>query len=142
MTGAGPTSLLFACNMNSVRSPLAEGLARKRFGDQARIESCGLRGGFLDPYMVAVLAELDIDMSAHEPRGFAEVPAIEEFQGIIAFTESSYQYATRRYANDVTFIHHWQVIDPSAFASGIADLMDRYRALRDQIGGQLAQLEF
>jgi protein-tyrosine-phosphatase len=38
-----PTSVLYVCAMNRVRSPMAAGLTRKLYGDAVKVESSGLR---------------------------------------------------------------------------------------------------
>ena len=43
MAAPGPSAVLFACNRNLVRSPMAQGLLRLMFGDRIYAESCGLR---------------------------------------------------------------------------------------------------
>lgn len=56
-------SVLFLCVANSARSQLAEGLARKRFGDAVRVQSAGSDPGRVNPYAVRALAEVGIDAS-------------------------------------------------------------------------------
>src|SRR5437660_1784371 len=60
-----PTGLLFLCVANSARSQMAEGLARALFGDAARVQSAGSRPSRVNPYAVAVMAELGIDLTVH-----------------------------------------------------------------------------
>ncbi len=43
-------SLLFLCVANSARSQMAEALARKRFGDDVRVQSAGSRPTRVNPY--------------------------------------------------------------------------------------------
>ena len=38
-----PGAVLFACNHNRVRSPMAEGLMKLMFGSRVYVDSCGLR---------------------------------------------------------------------------------------------------
>lgn len=56
-------SILFLCVANSARSQLAEGLARKRFGDAVRVQSAGSDPGRVNPYAVRALAEVGVDAS-------------------------------------------------------------------------------
>ena len=41
--GGTPGAVLFACNYNRVRSPMAEGLLRRMVGDSIFVDSCGLK---------------------------------------------------------------------------------------------------
>ena len=43
-----PSSVLFVCYLNSIRSPMAEGLMKKHFGDTVHVQSCGEEKGDLD----------------------------------------------------------------------------------------------
>ena len=38
-----PGAVLFACNFNQVRSPMAEGLLKRLVGDRVYVDSCGLK---------------------------------------------------------------------------------------------------
>jgi protein-tyrosine-phosphatase len=63
-----PQSVLFACAMNSVRSPMAESLLQHMFPQGLYVKSAGARKGELDPFAVAVMAELGQDISTHSRR--------------------------------------------------------------------------
>ena len=56
-----PLAVLFACGLNSVRSPIAAALYAQMFGRGSYVGSAGVRKGELDPFAVAAMAELDID---------------------------------------------------------------------------------
>jgi protein-tyrosine-phosphatase/catechol 2,3-dioxygenase-like lactoylglutathione lyase family enzyme len=58
-------SILFLCVANSARSQMAEGLARKRFGDAVRVQSAGSEPSQVNPYATRALAEVDVDASTH-----------------------------------------------------------------------------
>ena len=57
-----PASLLFACSENSVRSPMAEALAKRLYGQASYIDSVGVQPGELDSFAAAVLDEIGIDL--------------------------------------------------------------------------------
>ena len=54
---ARPQSVLFACGMNAVRSPIAAGLLQQLFGKTVYVSSAGVRKGELDPFAVAAMEE-------------------------------------------------------------------------------------
>ena len=68
-----PGSILFACSMNAVRSPMAEGLMKHYFGNHVYVDSVGVRGEEVDPFAVTVMAEIGIDISKHKPKLFDEL---------------------------------------------------------------------
>jgi len=62
-----PKSVLFVCNMNQIRSPMAEFLMQNLFGDKIYAQSAGIYAGDEDGFMQAVMRERSIDASSHEP---------------------------------------------------------------------------
>src|SRR3979411_3431496 len=74
-----PQAVLFACGLNSVRSPMAESLLQRMFPQALYVKSAGARKGELDPFAVAVMAELGQDISRHKPMTFEE---LEDWEGL------------------------------------------------------------
>ena len=68
-----PASLLFACSENSVRSPMAEALAKRLYGQAVYVESVGVRAREVDGFVVAALDELGIDVHRHHAQTFEDV---------------------------------------------------------------------
>ena len=74
MAGAGrPQAVLFACGLNTVRSPMAEALFKHMFGSRVYVASAGVRKGELDPFAVAVMDEIGLDIARHRPQTFEEL---------------------------------------------------------------------
>ena len=63
--GESAPGLLFLCVANSARSQMAEGLARARFGDRARVQSAGSQPSAVNPFAVEALADIGIDSRQH-----------------------------------------------------------------------------
>ncbi len=74
-----PLAVLFACGLNSVRSPMAAALFGQIFGRSIYVGSAGVRKGELDPFAVAAMDEIGLDISRHKPVTFEE---IEEWEGL------------------------------------------------------------
>ena len=72
-----PHAVLFACGMNAVRSPMAAGLLKQMFGKTMYVGSAGVQKGDLDPFAVAVMQEVGIDISRHKPITFEELEDLE-----------------------------------------------------------------
>src|SRR5450432_2988537 len=82
MAGASstkPQAVLFACALNSVRSPMAVGLFKQIIGPSSYVVSAGVGKQELDPFAVAVLEEVGIDISRHRPMTFEE---LEDWEGL------------------------------------------------------------
>src|SRR3546814_18566289 len=65
-----PEAVLFACTQNSVRSPMAEALLKHVRGHRIYVDSVGVRGRELDPFVIEVMDEIGIDLSRHRPKSF------------------------------------------------------------------------
>jgi protein-tyrosine-phosphatase len=70
---ANVSSVLFACTYNAIRSPMAEALMKHYHGHRIYVDSVGVREGDLDPFMVAVMDEIGIDMSRHRCKTFDDL---------------------------------------------------------------------
>ena len=74
---AQPLAVLFACGLNSVRSPMAAGLFSQLIGRTVYVGSAGVRKGELDPFAVAAMAEIGVDISRHKPMTIEELDELE-----------------------------------------------------------------
>ena len=130
MSRSGPSSVLFACSMNAVRSPMAEAIARHLFGHEVYIASAGVRSGELDPFAVKAIEEIGLDISKHKPHTFEDLED-SNFDLVITLAPEAHHKAldmTRTMAMDVEY---WPTPDPQ-LASGSRDqIMESYRAVRD-----------
>jgi len=137
-TSAPPDSILFICYLNSIRSPIAEGLMKKRFGTKTYVQSCGLASGELDDLMVAIMKEKGIDMSEHEAKTLKEV-GDTSFDVVIAFTQEAGDAAKSIFADTDTEIEVWPTPDPTAGMLDVRAIMNNYRSVRDYIDNRLAR---
>ena len=130
------TRVLFVCYLNSIRSPMAEGLTRHIFSDNIEAKSCGMEAGELDDLMVAVMREKGIDMSNHSAQTLDSL-SNEEFDVIIAFTESAGEAAKAVFGQTSAEILTWPTPDPTAGMFDVRAMMNNYRSVRDFIEGRL-----
>jgi protein-tyrosine-phosphatase len=125
-----PGAVLFCCTQNAIRSPMAEGMLKQLLGKRIYVDSVGVRAGELDPFAVAVMDELGIDMAKHRSKTF---DALEDtsFDLIISLSPEAQHKAvdmTRTMACDVEF---WNTFDPSIVEGSREQRMDAYRDVRD-----------
>jgi protein-tyrosine-phosphatase len=133
--GGLPTSLLFACSQNSVRSPMAEALTRRLYGNVVFVDSVGLRAGEPDSFAVAALDELGIDLN-HEAKTFEDVdPA--SFELIITLSPEAHHRALEFTRSNAVEVEYWPVADPSAVEGSREQRLDAYRRTRDHILSRL-----
>ena len=68
-----PGSVLFCCTANALRSPMAEGILKRLHGQRIFVDSAGLRAEAMDPFAVAVMDEIGIDLARHRPKSFEDL---------------------------------------------------------------------
>src|SRR5437764_14151543 len=134
-----PHAVLFACGLNSVRSPMAVGLYKQIIGRASYVASAGVRKDELDPFAVAALEEVGIDISRHRPMTFEELEDWEglNFDLIVTLSPEAHHKAlelTRTIAADVEY---WPTPDPVAIEGSREQRLDAYRRVRD---GLLARI--
>src|SRR5712672_1876430 len=130
-----PQAVLFACGLNSVRSPMAASLLQHMFPHALYVKSAGVKKGELDPFAVAVMAELGQDISTHKPTTFEELDDWEglNFDLIITLSPEAHHKAlelTRTLAADVEY---WPTADPTAIEGSREQRLSAYRDVRDQL---------
>ena len=130
--------VLFICQFNSVRSPMAEGLLRKRMGSKISVKSCGLTPESPNDFMVTVMKEIGINMSDHEPLGLSDVEH-ESFDRIIAFTKGVKSGAEAFLGIDNPKIELWAVPNPGEGSLDVRALLNNYRAIRSNIDARLGR---
>ena len=139
MAGSGiPTSVLFCCDHNAIRSPMAEGMMKKFYGRRAYVQSAGVRNDMeIDGFAVAVAEEIGVTLSNHRTRSFEEMQDwgddLGGFDLIVALSPASQRMVlemTRLYHLE---IEYWPIMDPSGMAEGREAKLALYRQTRDQI---------
>lgn len=125
-----PGAVLFACTENALRSPMAEGIAKFLVGHEIFVDSVGVRVGRLDPFAVAVMDEIGIDISRHRPKSFAQLED-SSFDLILSLSPEAQHRAvelTRSFACEVEF---WNTFDPSLVTGSREQRLAAYREVRD-----------
>src|SRR6266481_8034850 len=130
-----PQAVLFACGFNSVRSPMAAGLFRHMFGRSSYAGSAGVRRGELDPFAVAAMEEVGLDIAKHRPLTFEELEDWEglNFDLIITLSPEAHHKAlglTRTLAADVEY---WPTQDPTGAEGNREQKLAAYREVCDAL---------
>jgi protein-tyrosine-phosphatase len=136
MSGALPGSVLFACSQNSVRSPMAEAIAKRLYGHSAYIDSVGVRATEVDGFAVSVLDEIDVDVHRHHAKTFADIdPA--SFDLIVTLSPEAHRQALEFTRGTAVEVEYWPVPDPSAVEGSREARLDAYRRTRDHVLARL-----
>lgn len=142
MSATLPNSVLFCCDHNSIRSPMAEGIMKKLYGTQCYIQSAGVTNDLeIDGFAIAVCQEIDVELSRHRSRSFEEMQEwgddLSGFDLVIALSPASQRSAlelTRYFHLDVEY---WPILDPAGIGETRDAKLQAYRQTRDQIRDKL-----
>lgn len=134
-----PPAVVFVCARNAVRSPMAEGLWRLRFGPGADVVSCGVQpAAWPDGFMISVMAEKGVDLASFECRALEEA-ADDPVQLVVCLAEEASAaaagFAERRDAE----YHLWPMPDPAAISGGREARLQAYREARDAIDAHISR---
>ena len=127
-----PTSVLFACNFNSVRSPMAEGLAKQMFGGSIYFDSVGVRQGSVDGFAIAAMAESDIDISYHDAKTFDDLEDTS-FDLVISLTPEAQHKAVELTRTMAVDLEYWPSLDPTGIDGSREVVLDAFRKVRDDL---------
>jgi protein-tyrosine-phosphatase len=130
MAGELPGALLFACTENSVRSPMAAGIAKHFYGNRVFITSCGVKPSERDPFVTAVMDEIGIDLSKHRPQGFDDLED-SSFDIVITLSPEAHHRALEMTRTMAITVEYWPTFDPTAVQGSREQIMDAYREVRD-----------
>jgi arsenate reductase len=132
-----PTGILFLCVANSARSQMAEGLARARFGARIPVQSAGSAPSRVNPYAVAAMREIGIDLTRHASKSVDRIdPAT--VGTVVTLCAEEVCPAFLGNARRV----HWPIEDPAGGepARSSEEMLARFRAARDRICARLDEL--
>lgn len=133
-----PGSVLFCCTMNSVRSPMAEGILKALYPKQVFVDSVGVRQEAVDPLAVEVMDEIGIDISKHRSKTFDDLED-SSFDLIISLSPEAQHTAvdmTRTMACDVEF---WNTFDPTIVEGSREQRLAAYREVRDFLSRRIRE---
>lgn len=133
-----PDAVLFACNMNAVRSPMAEAIMRQLFYKRVYVDSVGVRSNEIDPFVVAVMEEIGIDMSNHHAKTFGELEDTL-YDLIITLTPEAHNNALEMTRTMAVEVEYWPTQDPTIVTGSRAQRLEAYRAVRDALVERIRQ---
>ncbi|MBV7378935.1 low molecular weight phosphatase family protein [Maritimibacter dapengensis] len=133
-----PQSVLFCCDHNAVRSPMAEGMMKKFYGTEVYVQSAGVKSEMdVDGFSVSVCEEIGVPLVNHKARSFDEMQDwgddLSSYDLIVALSPAS-----QRKVLDLTRYHHldveyWPIMDPTGLGTMRDEKLNAYRQARDQI---------
>ena len=133
-----PGSVLFCCTMNSVRSPMAEGILKALYPKQVFVDSAGVRKEKVDPLAIEVMDEIGLDIAKHRSKTFDDLED-SSFDLIISLSPEAQHTAvdmTRTLACDVEF---WNTFDPTIVEGTREQRLAAYREVRDFLNKKIRE---
>ncbi|HXY57098.1 MAG TPA: arsenate reductase ArsC [Methylocystis sp.] len=133
-----PRSVLFACTLNTVRSPMAEALARHYFGREIYFASAGLKRGEPDGFAIAAMEEIGVDLARHKPHTFEDLED-SNFDVIVTLSPEAHHRAlefTRTMAVEVIY---WPTPDATAVQGSRDQILDAYRDVRERLTARIKE---
>jgi protein-tyrosine-phosphatase len=138
------SAVLFACNFNRVRSPMAEALLRRFARDRIYVDSCGVRSDRraeaegVDPFVEAVMAELSCDLGDYAPKTFADLED-GSFDLVVSFTPEAQHRAVEYARGRAIEIEYWPIHDPTQVEGSRETRLAAYREVRDSLAARIAR---
>jgi len=139
-----PQSVLFCCDHNAVRSPMAEGIMKQLYGSDTYVQSAGVKSDLdIDGFSIAVCKEIGVELARHRARSFDEMEEwgddLSSFDLVVALSPAS-----QRRALELTRVFHlevvyWPILDPTGLGETREAKLNAYRQTRDQIRGHLIE---
>lgn len=141
-----PGAVLFACNLNRVRSPMAEALLKRLVGQAIFVDSCGLRRAgpvldearAIDHFAEAVMAELGCDLTGHQAKTFDDLTD-GSFDLVVSLTPEAQHRAVEMSRGRAVEIEYWPTFDPTLAEGSREARLAAYREVRDQLAARIAE---
>lgn len=137
-----PGAVLFACNFNRVRSPMAEALMKMAYGRSVFVDSVGLKREAgekaVDPFAAAVIDELGGDLSGFTPKTFDDLED-ESFDLVISLTPEAQHRAVELARGRAVDIEYWPTMDPTLAEGSREQRLEAYRAVRDELARRIRE---
>lgn len=135
-----PKSVLFVCTFNAIRSQMAAGLLRRRFGPTIKVESAGIRRSSEVDYMaVEAMDELGVDLSKARPQTVADLDEEAQFDLVISLSPEAHHRMLEMVPKLAGAAEYWQTLDPSMADGNREQRLMEYRGVRDMLDQRIAK---
>ena len=112
---------------------MAASLLQQMFPHAMYVKSAGAKKGQLDPFAVAVMAELGQDISLHKPTTFEELDDWEglNFDLIITLSPEAHHKALELTRTLAAEVEYWPTQDPTRTEGNREQKLEAYREVLD-----------
>jgi arsenate reductase len=130
-------NILFLCTGNSCRSQMAEGWARALADDSVTVQSAGIEAHGKNPRAIAVMQEAGLDISQQESTRVDEA-MLEAADLVVTVCGHADEHCP--ILPPGTHKEHWPLNDPAKAAGSEDEIMQVFRASRDEIKQRVTDL--
>ncbi len=125
-------NILFVCNYNAIRSPMAQGLAQHICGEYIDVDSVGIfdQLGQINSFSISTMNELGIDISDHKSKNISKL-GDRPFDLVITLTPEAHQKVLSLSQFKDIQIENWPTNDPSLITGNRENIMNSFRHVRD-----------
>ena len=132
----GIGAILFACNINAVRSAMAEAMIKVTYPGEIFVDSCGVSPGNPDGFAITVMEEIGINMNTHQPKSFDDLDSAF-YDVIISFSPEAHEAAVALTQSMDCETLYWPVDNLANLTGARNERLRAYRHVRDIIQGNL-----
>jgi protein-tyrosine-phosphatase len=120
---------------------MAAAMLGQMLGPSIYVGSAGVRKGEPDPFAVAVMAEIGLDISRHKPQTFEELDDLEglNFDLIVTLAPEAHHRALEITRANAVDVEYWPTPDPSVVEGSREQRLEAYRAIRDQLLAHISE---
>jgi len=133
-----PSSVLFACTLNAVRSPMAEAILKHFHGRRIYVDSVGVRPEEVDGFAVAAMDEIGIDLSGHRAKSFDDLEDTS-YDLVISLSPEAQHKAVELTRTMACELEYWPTFDPTAVEGSRETRLQAYRDVRDRLLERILQ---
>jgi arsenate reductase len=129
--------VLFLCSGNSCRSQMAEGFARKLFGDRTEVASAGTEpAARVHPLAVEVMAGRGVDISSARAKGLDDLPDLR-FDLVVTVCDRAREVCPLMPGARML---HWDIPDPAAVRGSVEKRREFFARTADDIRARVEGL--
>ena len=132
-----PYNILFLCTGNSCRSQMAEGWAKSLGNPLFNIQSAGIETHGKNPRAIAVMQEAGIDISGQESTRVTDT-MLQHANLVVTVCGDADEHCPLLPAG--TRKQHWALEDPAKASGSEDEIMNVFRASRDDIKSRVQEL--
>lgn len=127
-----PSAVLYICTQNAIRSPMAAAITHHLMGHKVYVASAGIEAGDPDPFVGMVMDEIGLDLTRHRPHSLDDL-ADAGFDLAITLSPQAKQHADEMAKTMAIAVEHWPINDPSITQGSRDQILEAYRAVRDDV---------